>query len=159
MKCPFCNDDNDKVVDSRSSHDGTVVRRRRECTSCDKRYTTYERIEEIPLKVIKKDNRREDFDRQKLMAGILKACEKRPVSIEKIEDVVNQIEKDLESRYDKEIKSHEIGELMMRKLKDLDDIAYVRFASVYRQFKDIDQFMNEVKTLKSLDTKKKEKKK
>lgn len=157
MKCPYCNYDEDKVVDSRSSHDGMVIRRRRECTKCVKRYTTYERIEEIPLRVIKKDNSREDFDRQKLMSGILKACEKRPVSIEQIETVVDEIEKALESRYDKEVKSGEIGELMMRKLKELDDIAYVRFASVYRQFKDIEQFMNEVKTLKSVDKRKKKK--
>lgn len=155
MKCPYCNSDNDKVVDSRSSHEGTVVRRRRECTTCTKRYTTYERIEEIPLKVIKKDNRREDFDRQKLMAGILKACEKRPVSIEQIEIVVDSIEKELESSHDREVASKEIGELMMRKLKELDDIAYVRFASVYRQFKDIDQFMREVQTLKGVKKKKK----
>ncbi len=157
MKCPYCNYDNDKVVDSRSSHDSQVIRRRRECTQCDKRYTTYERIEEIPLRVIKKDNSREDFDRQKLMSGILKACEKRPVSIEKIEIVVDEIEKALESRYDKEVKSVEIGEVMMKKLKLLDDIAYVRFASVYRQFKDIDQFMNEVKSLKNVDKRKKKK--
>lgn len=157
MKCPYCNFDNDKVVDSRSSHDSMVIRRRRECTNCDKRYTTYERIEEIPLRVIKKDNSREDFDRQKLMSGILKACEKRPVSIEQIEIVVDEIEKALESRYDKEVKSYEIGEVMMKKLKQLDDIAYVRFASVYRQFKDIDQFMNEVKTLKNVDKKKRKK--
>lgn len=155
MKCPYCNSDNDKVVDSRSSHEGTVVRRRRECTTCTKRYTTYERIEEIPLKVIKKDNRREDFDRQKLMAGILKACEKRPVSIDQIEIVVDSIEKELESSHDREVASKEIGELMMRKLKELDDIAYVRFASVYRQFKDIDQFMREVQTLKGVKKKKK----
>lgn len=157
MKCPYCSYDDDKVVDSRSSHDGMVIRRRRECTKCTKRYTTYERIEEIPLRVIKKDNSREDFDRQKLMAGILKACEKRPVSIEQIENVVEEIEKALESRYDKEVKSGEIGELMMIKLKGLDDIAYVRFASVYRQFKDIEQFMNEVKSLKTVDKKKKKK--
>lgn len=158
MKCPYCNADNDKVVDSRSSHDSTVVRRRRECTSCSKRYTTYERIEEIPLKVIKKDNRREDFDRQKLMAGILKACEKRPVSIEQIEDVVDKIQKDLEGAHDKEVSSREIGELMMKRLKELDDIAYVRFASVYRSFKDIDQFMREVQTLKGANKGNKKKK-
>lgn len=145
MRCPYCNFLEDKVVDSRSSHDGLVVRRRRECLKCGRRSTTYERQEEIPLMVIKKDKRRESFDRQKVLNGIVKACEKRPISVAKMEDLVDEIEMSLRSRMERELASSEIGELVMKELQDLDDVAYVRFASVYRQFKDITDFMKEVK--------------
>lgn len=145
MKCPFCNHLEDMVVDSRALAEGGIIRRRRECIKCHRRFTTYERIEEVVLKVIKKDDRREDYDRQKLMNGILKACEKRPISVEQIEKLVQDVEKQIEADGKKEIRSKKIGELVMKKLQKLDEIAYVRFASVYRQFKDISQFMNEVK--------------
>lgn len=145
MKCPFCNHLEDMVVDSRALAKGGIIRRRRECIKCHRRFTTYERIEEVVLKVIKKDDRREDYDRQKLMNGILKACEKRPISVEQIEKLVQDVEKQIEADGKKEIRSKKIGELVMKKLQKLDEIAYVRFASVYRQFKDISQFMNEVK--------------
>ncbi len=145
MRCPYCNFLEDKVVDSRSSRDGLVVRRRRECLKCRRRFTTYERQEEIPLMVIKKDNRRESFHRQKVLNGIVKACEKRPISVSKMEEMVDEIEMTLRSRLERELASSEIGELVMKKLQDLDDVAYVRFASVYRQFKDITDFMKEVK--------------
>lgn len=135
------------VVDSRSLADGGIIRRRRECIKCHRRFTTYERIEEVTLKVIKKDGRREDYDRQKLMNGILKACEKRPISVEQIEKLVQDIEKQVEKDGTKEIRSKRIGELVMKKLQKIDEVAYVRFASVYRQFKDISQFMHEVKGL------------
>ncbi|MCD5390321.1 transcriptional regulator NrdR [candidate division NPL-UPA2 bacterium] len=145
MRCPYCNFLEDKVVDSRSSRDALVVRRRRECLKCRRRFTTYERQEEIPLMVIKKDNRRESFERQKVLNGIVKACEKRPISVAKMEELVDEIERSLRSRLERELASSEIGELVMKKLQDLDDVAYVRFASVYRQFKDITDFMKEVK--------------
>ncbi len=145
MRCPYCNFLEDKVVDSRSSRDSLVVRRRRECLKCRRRFTTYERQEEIPLMVIKKDNRRESFHRQKVLNGIVKACEKRPISVAKMEELVDEIEMTLRSRLERELASSEIGELVMKKLQDLDDVAYVRFASVYRQFKDITDFMKEVK--------------
>ena len=147
MKCPFCSHTEDKVIDSRSSNEDKSVRRRRECIQCKRRYTTYEYIEEIPLMVIKKDGSREAFDRNKIISGILKACEKRPVSMEKVEAVVDKIEKELQRSMDKEIKAGEIGELVMDSLHKLDEVAYVRFASVYRQFKDINQFMKELKDL------------
>lgn len=147
MKCPYCAHLEDMVVDSRSLSDENIIRRRRECLKCKRRFTTYERIEETPLKVIKKDGRREDYDRQKLMNGILRACEKRPISIEQIEKVVDEIEKQIEAEGKKEVRSRRIGELIMKKLYKLDEVAYVRFASVYRQFKDISQFMHEVKNL------------
>jgi len=149
MLCPFCSHLEDKVVDSRESQDGTAIRRRRECLKCEKRFTTYERIEEVTLKVIKKDSRREDYDRNKILAGIIKACEKRPVSMEHIEAAVDAVEKDIMKRYEREVNSTEIGELVMQKLHRLDEVAYIRFASVYRQFKDVNQFMNEVKNLLS----------
>lgn len=145
MRCPYCKHLEDMVVDSRALSDGGIIRRRRECIKCHRRFTTYERIEEISLKVIKKDGRREDYNRQKIMSGLLTACEKRPVSMEKIEKLVSEIEKKLEKDNRKEISSKRIGELIMKKLHKLDEIAYVRFASVYRQFKDIGQFMQEVK--------------
>ena len=147
MKCPFCGHIEDKVIDSRSSNEDKSVRRRRECMKCKRRFTTYEYIEEIPLMVIKKDGRRESFDRNKIISGILKACEKRPVSLEKVEDLVDKVEKDLRESFDKEVKAQEVGELVMENLHNLDEVAYVRFASVYRQFKDINQFMKELKGL------------
>ena len=147
MKCPFCLHDEDKVIDSRSSNEGKSVRRRRECTKCKKRFTTYEYVEEVPLMVIKKDGRRESFDRNKIISGILKACEKRPVSMEKVEAVVDRVEKELQKSFDKEVKAQAVGELVMEHLHKLDEVAYVRFASVYRQFKDINQFMAELKDL------------
>jgi transcriptional repressor NrdR len=149
MKCPFCGHKEDKVIDSRSSNEDRSVRRRRECLKCDKRFTTYEYIEAVPLMVIKKDGRREAFDRNKIISGILKACEKRPVSMEKVEATVDKVEKELQKSFDKEVKAQVIGELVMDYLHKLDEVAYVRFASVYRQFKDINQFMGELKDLLS----------
>jgi transcriptional repressor NrdR len=149
MKCPFCLHEDDKVIDSRASNEGKSVRRRRECLKCKKRFTTYEYVEEVPLMVIKKDGRRESFDRNKIISGILKACEKRPVSVEKVEALVDKVEKELQKSFDKEVKAGVIGELAMDYLHKLDEVAYVRFASVYRQFKDINQFMKELKDLLS----------
>jgi len=147
MKCPFCRNEEDKVVDSRSSGEGYLIRRRRECLKCGRRFTTYERVEEVPLMVIKKDGRREPFDRKKLLSGIMKACEKRPIGMDLLEGTVDEIERVLEKKFEKEVGSSQIGELVMKKLHKLDDVAYVRFASVYRQFKDVTQFMEEVKHL------------
>lgn len=147
MKCPFCGNIEDKVIDSRISTEGDTIRRRRECLKCQKRFTTYERLEEAPLMVIKKDGRREPFDRKKLLAGILKACEKRPIPMEKIEAMIDEAERNLQKNYEKEVSSANIGELVMKQLHDLDEVAYVRFASVYRQFKDINQFMKELSSL------------
>ncbi|MBI1883684.1 MAG: transcriptional repressor NrdR [Chlamydiae bacterium] len=147
MKCPFCSHLEDKVVDSRESGEGDSTRRRRECLKCGRRFTTYEKIEEIPLKVVKKDNTREDYDRRKILNGILKACEKRPVSVEQIEGMVDEIEREIEKGYEQEVHSKEIGELVMAKLHNLDEVAYVRFASVYRQFKDVNEFMEVIKKL------------
>ncbi len=145
MKCPYCGSAKDKVLDSRSSSKGKSIRRRRACTRCKKRFTTYEYVERVPILVIKKDGRREHFDREKLLTGIMKACEKRPVSVQRMERLVDDIEKVLEKGYDREVKSKEIGELVMKRLHSLDEIAYVRFASVYRQFKDVSEFMKELK--------------
>jgi len=147
MKCPYCGYDEDKVIDSRSSAEGHSVRRRRECLKCEKRFTTYEYIEQIPLLVVKKDSKRESFDRNKILSGIIKACEKRPISIEKIEDTVSSVERIIMRKYEKEVPSAVIGEIIMEKLAALDDVAYVRFASVYRQFKDVNQFMKELKDI------------
>ena len=147
MKCPYCSFEESKVVDSRSADDGERIRRRRECLKCGKRFTTYEIIENIPLYVVKRDKSREVFDRNKLTAGILRACEKRPVSIETIERIVDEIETTLQNSLDREVTSIHIGELAMDKLKDTDEVAYVRFASVYRQFKDINTFMDELAKL------------
>ncbi len=147
MKCPFCGHPEDKVVDSRTTTDGSAIRRRRECLSCEKRFTTYEHVEEQPLMVIKKDGRREPFDRSKLITGLVKACEKRPVSMEQIEHLVDEIERDLSRRFEREAPSTEIGERVMRRLHDIDPVAYVRFASVYREFKDAEQFMRELNEL------------
>lgn len=149
MKCPFCGSVRDKVVDSRSNSSETSVRRRRECLKCKKRFTTYEYVEKVPLMVIKKDGRREPFDRKKIESGIMKACEKRPVGVERIEKLIDSVERTLQKNYDKEVPSEAIGELIMKALPDLDEIAYVRFASVYRQFKDINQFVKELKELLS----------
>jgi transcriptional repressor NrdR len=141
MRCPFCKVDNDRVVDSRASSEGAVVRRRRECLACGKRFTTYERIEETPLRVIKKDGSRAPFDREKIRHGIQRACEKRPVSAAQIEQVVQDIEDEISKRYDREVPTRVIGELIMEKLKSIDSVAYVRFASVYREFKDTADFL------------------
>lgn len=147
MKCPFCAHKEDKVVDSRATAEESAIRRRRECLKCGKRFTTYEYIEEVSLLVIKKDGRREPFDRKKVLSGIIKACEKRPIGMEKMEDIVAQVERAIQKKSDREIPSSKIGELVMEKLKALDDVAYVRFASVYRQFKDVGQFMVELKDI------------
>lgn len=155
MKCPYCGHLNDRVIDSRLSPEGDKIRRRRECMKCEKRFTTYERTEEIPVKVIKKDKSREDFDRVKLMAGISRACEKRPVSAEQIEEIVSEVEKYINKNGMKEIQSDAIGEMVISKLQKIDEVAYVRFASVYRQFKDINQFLEEMQIL--LNRSKKEK--
>jgi transcriptional repressor NrdR len=145
MKCPFCGNKSDKVIDSRLSKDGKSTRRRRECLKCKKRCTTHEYVEETNLLVIKKDGRREKFDRNKIISGIIKACEKRPVSLEKMEEVASSVESLISKNFVKEVKSRDIGEIVMEKLSRLDDVAYVRFASVYRQFKDVNQFMQELK--------------
>ncbi|MCX5700673.1 MAG: transcriptional regulator NrdR [Candidatus Omnitrophica bacterium] len=155
MKCPFCAYKEDKVVDSRATAEESAVRRRRECLKCGKRFTTYEYIEEVSLMVIKKDGRREPFDRKKVIAGIIRACEKRPVSIEKMEEIVTQVERGIQKKSDREVASSRIGELVMEKLKNLDDVAYVRFASVYRQFKDVGQFMVELKDILGKEKRKK----
>lgn len=147
MKCPFCAHLGDKVVDSRESKEGEVIRRRRECLECGKRFTSYERIDEIPYMVVKKDGTRERFERQKLIAGLLKACEKRPVKVAQVEAVADKVEGLLQDRPDKEISTAEVGEAVMDELKRLDKVAYVRFASVYRHFRDIGEFMDELKDL------------
>ena len=155
MKCPYCGFKEDKVVDSRATAEESAVRRRRECLKCGKRFTTYEYIEEISLMVIKKDGRREPFDRKKILAGIIRACEKRPVSIEKMEEIILQVEHSIQKKSDREVSASRIGELVMDKLKALDDVAYVRFASVYRQFKDVGQFMVELKDILGKEKKRK----
>lgn len=147
MKCPFCTHSESKVIDSRESKNGIRIRRRRECLSCERRFTTYERIEEIPYMVVKKDGRRQPFDNQKLLRGMLKACEKRPVPVAKLEEIVEEIESALQERQEKEINVSEIGQLVMKKLKALDKVAYVRFASVYREFKDVLEFKKELEKL------------
>lgn len=145
MRCPYCGNKKDGVIDSRRAKNGSNVRRRRQCLKCKKRFTTYEYVERIPLMVIKKDSRREPFDREKLMKGIMVACEKRPISIKRIEKIVEEIERMLEKTHDREVASREIGETVMKRLHEVDEIAYVRFASVYRQFRDVGQFMKELK--------------
>ena len=147
MKCPFCSHIQDKVVDSREAKIGDVIRRRRECAKCGRRFTTYERIDEIPHMVVKKDGRREKFDRQKLLAGLLKACEKRPIPTGKLEEIVNEAEAYLAESPDRERPTSAVGELVMNRLKNLDKVAYVRFASVYLDFKDVKEFMDELKDL------------
>lgn len=147
MNCPFCGFKQDRVIDSRESKEGDVIRRRRQCLSCERRFTTYERSDEIPYMVVKKDGRREKFDRQKVLSGLLKACEKRPVPMSKLAEVVDTVEAKLADSPDREIATTEIGEMLMEKLKTLDKIAYVRFASVYRDFQDVEAFLNELKNL------------
>ncbi len=149
MKCPFCSCEDSKVIDSRPTDEGERIRRRRECNSCGKRFTTYEIIETVPIIVVKKDHSRQVFDRDKLFRGMLKSCEKRPVSLEQLEKAVDNIELQLQSGLDREVSSEIIGELAMEQLRDLDEVAYVRFASVYRQFKDINTFMEELAKLLS----------
>jgi len=151
MKCPFCGHVEDKVVDSRESKEGEVIRRRRECLGCGKRFTSYERIDQIPHLVVKKDGRRERFDREKLLAGLMKACEKRPVPIKALETVVDQVEAMVQESPDREVPTAQVGEFLMERLRELDKVAFVRFASVYRKFKDVGQFVEEVKGLQSHD--------
>ena len=147
MKCPFCGYLEDKVIDSRPTDEGSAIRRRRECCKCFKRFTTYEKVESLPLMVIKKDNSRQPFNREKLMNGLMRACEKRPVSINDLEKLVDEIESQAYNSLQREITTHDIGEMVMARLKNLDEVAYVRFASVYRQFRDINTFMDELNKL------------
>ena len=147
MKCPFCSHENTRVIDSRPAEDNNSIRRRRVCDECGKRFTTYEKIETIPLIIIKKDNNREAYDRAKIEAGVLRACHKRPVSAQQITTLVDEVENEIFNREEREIPSRTIGELVMNKLKDLDAVAYVRFASVYREFKDVNTFMDELKSV------------
>ncbi len=155
MKCPFCNYEDTKVIDSRSQDDNTTIRRRRYCEKCGKRFTTYERIDTIPMTVIKSNGTRETFDKNKLISGIMKSCNKRPITAKQIQEIADDVENAVMSSMDKEIESKEIGSMVMDRLKDIDEVAYVRFASVYRQFKDINTFMEELN--KIMDEKKKEK--
>lgn len=148
MRCPFCLHPDSKVLDSRQTEEGGSIRRRRECTACHRRFTTYERVDEMPFLVVKKDGRREPLSRAKILNGILRACEKRPISSETIEKAVDEVEREVRSRLDREVTSTYIGELVMDKLREIDDVAYVRFASVYRQFKDVDSFIAEVQQLR-----------
>ena len=147
MKCPACHYKETKVIDSRMNVEGTSIRRRRECLKCAKRFTTHEYIEHVSLMIVKKDGRRQAYDRARIINGIMKACEKRPVSVVQVENIAVEIERDLQKRYDREVASSVIGELIMEKLYDLDEVAYVRFASVYRQFRDVKHFMNEIKDI------------
>ena len=147
MRCPFCSYTESKVIDSRPAEEGTTIRRRRECLSCGKRFTTYEIVERLPLLVIKRDGSRQAFDRMKLIGGMIKACEKRPVHVNDLEKIADEIEQELQGSLDREVSSEHIGELVMNRLKDLDQVAYVRFASVYRQFKDISTFLEELNKL------------
>ncbi len=147
MRCPYCREDRDKVVDSRSSGEGATIRRRRECLACGRRFTTYEKVETLPIRVVKKDGRRVEFDRMKIFNGILKACEKRPVSTDLIEQMVADIENEIYSHYDKEVTTRQVGQLVMKKLREVDKVAYVRFASVYREFQDVTDFVEEVKPM------------
>lgn len=147
MKCPFCGEPDSKVLDSRAIDEETVIRRRRECGQCGHRFTTYERLDKIPLVVVKKDGCRESFDRNKVLHGLVRACEKRSIPIGRLEELVDEIEKELYGRLDREVSSSEIGEMVMERLRDVDEVAYVRFASVYRQFKDINRFMQELEKL------------
>ena len=153
MRCPFCGYEESKVIDSRPTDEGEKIRRRRECLKCEKRFTTYEVIESLPIIVVKKDNSRQQFNREKLLNGMLRACEKRPVSIENVEHAIDDIELVIQNSLDREVTSERIGELVMEKLKGIDEVAYVRFASVYRQFQDIDTFMSELSKLLSKEKK------
>jgi transcriptional repressor NrdR len=147
MRCPFCGHVEDKVVDSREAKDGDAIRRRRECLECGRRFTSYERIDEIPYMVVKKDGRRETFDRNKIMSGLMRACEKRPISTPQLENIVDEVEKEVQDSLDRELNTNEIGKVIMRRLKNLDKVAYVRFASVYLEFEDVSAFMTELKAL------------
>jgi len=147
MRCPFCNNDEDRVVDSREAKEGTVIRRRRECLQCGRRFTSYERIEEIALMVVKRDGSRESFDRHKLLSGVRKACEKRPIQLKALEGIVDEIEGKLQDSPDREISTEEVGRHVMTALRELDKVAYVRFASVYRRFEDVNEFVDELKDL------------
>ncbi len=147
MRCPFCSADNDKVVDSRSAAEATVIRRRRECLECSKRYTTYEQVEQTPLRVVKKDGTRSTFDANRILTGLLKACEKRPVPTERLTDLVRALEREISETFDREVQSQWIGERVMVQLKEIDQVAYVRFASVYREFKELSDFEEELKLL------------
>ena len=148
MRCPFCEFHDSKVIDSRAAEEGNSIRRRRECLQCTKRFTTYEMVEDLPLRVVKKDGRRMAFDRSKILNGLMKACEKRPISLEVLEETADKVEKELRNSMEREIPSRLIGEVLMKHLKNLDHVAYVRFASVYREFTDIDNFMQELEALK-----------
>lgn len=147
MRCPYCGYQDSKVLDSRPADEGNAIRRRRECIECSRRFTTYEKVDEIPLVVVKKEGRREVFDRNKVLGGIIKACEKRPISMNQMEQIADDIEKELKNRMENEVGSEQIGEMLMDNLRDLDEVAYVRFASVYRQFKDVNSFMDELDKL------------
>lgn len=149
MRCPFCGHLEDKVVDSREAKDGDAIRRRRECLECGRRFTSYERIDEIPYMVVKKDGRRETFDRGKILSGLMRACEKRPISMAQLEGIVDDAEKEVQESLDRELSTSEVGKVIMRRLKSLDKVAYVRFASVYLEFEDVSAFMNELKALVS----------
>ena len=149
MKCPFCSFGESKVVDSRSTDDNTTIRRRRECLSCSKRYTTYEKVEDIPILVVKRDATRENFNKEKIINGLITACQKRPISRKQIEDIAEDIEKNISNKMITEVNSKDIGEMVMKRLKEIDEISYVRFASVYREFKDIKTFLDEIKNLVS----------
>jgi transcriptional repressor NrdR len=147
MRCPFCSHLEDKVVDSREAKDGDSIRRRRECLDCGRRFTSYERIDEIPYMVVKKDGKREAWDRSKVLSGVMRACEKRPISMGQLEDLVDEVEKNVQDALDRELGTNEIGKIIMRRLKTLDKVAYVRFASVYLEFADVSEFMDELKVL------------
>lgn len=149
MRCPYCNFNEDKVIDSRATQEGASVRRRRECINCGRRFTTYEYVEKTPLMVVKKDGRREPFNREKILSGLTRACQKRPISMERLVKVVSEVEAEIQKKFDQEVESRFIGELVMEKLSKVDDVAYVRFASVYRQFKDVNQFLRELRDILS----------
>ena len=156
MKCPFCKQPDSRVVDSRAADDGTTIRRRRECPECGRRFTTYEAVEKMPLMVVKRDNRREPFSRDKLMTGISRSCDKRDISMEQITNFVAEIERDIRNRTEPEVPSEKLGEIVMERLKDFDEVAYIRFASVYRKFDDITNFIEELETLRAHKGKEKE---
>ena len=158
MRCPSCHYKDTNVVDSRMNSDGTSIRRRRKCPKCEERFTTYEYIEQVPLMVVKRDGRRQPFDRTRIINGIIKACEKRPVSVDKIESMVDEIERLIRKKYDLEVNAKDIGELVMDQISVVDEVAYVRFASVYRQFRDVNQFMSELQNILGKNKKKKGKK-
>ena len=156
MKCPFCKQPDSRVVDSRAADDGTTIRRRRECPECGRRFTTYEAVEKMPLMVVKRDNRREPFSRDKLMTGIIRSCDKRDISMEQITNFVAEIERDIRNRTEPVVPSEKLGEIVMERLKDFDEVAYIRFASVYRKFDDITNFIEELETLRAHKGKEKE---